>query len=460
VVAVRGLPTRFLRIHDALARVTSGQPLIPVVDGLRFVAVSSVCMVHLLDYFVAKAPVPFVDTWTGGWLAATLNRGWFGVDLFFVISGFVISLPFASHRLEGRPPPNLRNYYRRRLTRLEPPFIICITIFFALFVSAKGLNFKALLPHYFATATYSHNIVYRSFSLINPVTWSLEVEIQFYLIAPLIAQVFLIGRREIRRAVLISLIAAASVLQPALRLINTISVLEFMQFFLTGFLLADVYSSDWQRMPNTGYLMDIAGLAALAALYWATGNRDYVSYRPAWIAVSCIGLFVGCCAAFRGRVSSRVLGNPWIVVIGGMCYTIYLYHCQIFSLLGHAVMSIQLTRNPLINFFIAAGLMVPAMLVVSSLLFVVFEKPFMRRDWPSRLAANGRYFTAWIIMKSPCEPANLRSSPRGQIFRANDRSAPPWRWPAADSSRSPCVSQVRMCTSLKSANMRRASLNE
>ena len=379
----------FRRIHDALARVTSGQQLIPVVDGLRFVAISSVFLLHLLQYFVAKSPAPFVDTWTGGWLAATLNRGWFRVDLFFVISGFVISLPFASHQLESAPPVRLRNYYLRRLTRLEPPFIICVTICFALFVAAKGLSFRELLPHYLATATYSHNIVYRSFSPINPVTWSLEVEIQFYLIAPLIARIFSVNRRA-RRALLITLIAGASLLQPALRAIDTINVLQFMQFFLTGFLLADIYVSDWKRAPTTGYLMDAAGLAALAAVYWATGNHDYVSYRPAWIAVSCLGLFVGCCAAFRGRITSRILSNPWIVVTGGMCYTIYLYHCQIFSLFGRATMAIQITHIPLINFLIAAAVMVPAMLAASAVLFVLFEKPFMRRDWPSRLASRLR----------------------------------------------------------------------
>jgi peptidoglycan/LPS O-acetylase OafA/YrhL len=382
---------RFRRIHDALARVTSGQQLIPIVDGLRFVAISSVFMLHLLQYFVAKSPLPFVDTWTGGWLAATFNRGWFGVDLFFVISGFVISLPFASHHLESGPPVRLRNYYLRRLTRLEPPFIICVTICFALFVTAKDMNFKDLLPHYLATATYSHNMVYHSFSPINPVTWSLEVEIQFYLIAPLLARIFSIDRSAARRALLIALIAGASLLQPVLRAIGTINVLQFIQFFLTGFLLVDIYVSDWKRAPTTGYWMDIAGLAALAALYWATGNRDYVSARPVWIAVSCIGLLVGCCAAFRGRISSRILSDPWIVVIGGMCYTIYLYHCQIFSLLGRATMAIQVTHTPLMNFFVAAALMVPAMLAASSVLFVLFEKPFMRRDWPNRLASWLRY---------------------------------------------------------------------
>jgi peptidoglycan/LPS O-acetylase OafA/YrhL len=70
-----------------------------------------------------------------------------------------------------------------------------------------------------------------------------------------------------------------------------------------------------------------------------------------------------------------------------MCYTINLYHCQIFSLLGSATTAIQITRIPLINFFITAGIVVPRMLVASSVLFVLFEKPCMRRDRPNRLAS-------------------------------------------------------------------------
>jgi peptidoglycan/LPS O-acetylase OafA/YrhL len=385
--SARRLPVRFRRIHDSLARITSGQQLIPVIDGLRFVAILAVVMNHLMGYVTAKSPMHFTDAWPDRWLEAALNRGWFGVDLFFVISGFVISLPFASHHIEGRPAVALRNYYLRRVTRLEPPFIICVTICFALFVVAMGQSFRELLPHYFATATYSHNFVYGRFSTLNPVTWSLEVEIQFYLLAPLIAQLFAVKRRGARRTLLISLIAAAVALQPAMKAIGVINVFEFMQFFLTGFLLADIYLSEWKRAPATCYWMDAAGIGALAVLYWATQNHDDVSYRPAWIVCSCLGLFVGCCAAFRGRITSRFLGNPWIVVIGGMCYTIYLYHYQFLSLLGRAVVHVQLTQNPFVNFWIAAVLMVPATLVACSVLFVLFEKPFMRRDWPNRFAS-------------------------------------------------------------------------
>jgi peptidoglycan/LPS O-acetylase OafA/YrhL len=74
----------------------------------------------------------------------------------------------------------------RRLTRLEPPYIIALVIFFIANVWVlHAYSFKSLLPHFFASMAYLHNIIYQSFSWILPVAWSLEVEVQFYVLAPL-----------------------------------------------------------------------------------------------------------------------------------------------------------------------------------------------------------------------------------------------------------------------------------
>ena len=51
-----------------------------------------------------------------------------GVELFFAISGFILGIPFASHYLRGVPRVNLRRYFIRRLTRLEPPYIINLMV--------------------------------------------------------------------------------------------------------------------------------------------------------------------------------------------------------------------------------------------------------------------------------------------------------------------------------------------
>ena len=76
----------------------------------------------------------------------------------------------------------LKQYLLRRLTRLEPPYLICLLLFFALQVLVKGRSAHALAPHLAASLVYLHDLIYAAESPINNVAWSLEVEVQFYLI--------------------------------------------------------------------------------------------------------------------------------------------------------------------------------------------------------------------------------------------------------------------------------------
>src|SRR6185369_9481194 len=131
-----------------------------------------------------------------------LSQGGFGVSLFFVISGFIISLPFAKALLAGGARPPLAGYYFRRLTRLEPPYFANLLVMFTLLTILKPEPMLARLPHLLASAIYQHGLVYGSASSVNFVAWSLEVEFQFYALAPLLVGVFAV-RSEFRRRVLI-----------------------------------------------------------------------------------------------------------------------------------------------------------------------------------------------------------------------------------------------------------------
>jgi peptidoglycan/LPS O-acetylase OafA/YrhL len=110
-----------------LSRETSSGRFIPEMDGLRFVAIGMVILFHLNGYLAAKATFPQYSLMAqSDWLARIALVGFRGVELFFVISGFILGLPFAAHHIEGAPPVNLRKYYLRRLTRLEPPYIVTV----------------------------------------------------------------------------------------------------------------------------------------------------------------------------------------------------------------------------------------------------------------------------------------------------------------------------------------------
>src|ERR1051326_8123337 len=173
-------------------------------------------------------------------LAAVISRGDVGVMLIFIISGFVIALPFAKAHLFGARLPRLRDYFARRLTRLEPPYIVNLLFLFLLLWLAGHRTLQFLLPHLVASLFYQHNVIYGAMSSINVVAWSLEIEFQFYALAPAIALLFLIRSKTWRRIVLAAAIAAFAILSLAVGTSSqrfVLSLPHYAQFFLAGFLL-------------------------------------------------------------------------------------------------------------------------------------------------------------------------------------------------------------------------------
>ena len=147
---------------------------------------------------------------------------------------------------------------------------------------------------------------------------------QFYCLAPALAVVFRIRSRVARVATLAGIILLAGIVQtlywdgPArVRL----TILYAIQFFLTGFLLADIYVVDWNERPAVHWRWDLVSLLCWPLLF-VQGNRGVWVYLPILILAGCIG-------AFKGVVFNGLFRNQIITTIGGMCYTIYLLHYQL-----------------------------------------------------------------------------------------------------------------------------------
>ena len=104
------------RLLSRFGRITSGQKLIPEIDGLRFLAIGAVFAYHA-NTLAARARAE-ASGWVEGddlwpWLlenslTASLSKGFLGVDIFFAISGFILGLPFARHFRQGAPPKDRR----------------------------------------------------------------------------------------------------------------------------------------------------------------------------------------------------------------------------------------------------------------------------------------------------------------------------------------------------------------
>ena len=327
-----------------------------------------------------------------------IAQGRFGVHLFFIISGFILGLPFAAEKLSGTRPVRLKAFYLRRVTRLEPPYILALTLFFILGSTTHLWRLwseyhDTLLPRFGAGLVYSHGFLFGGgHNPILPPSWSLEVEIQFYLLAPALALVFTIQNRRVRRAVILAGALFASALQWVM--LETIGSLppilpSYLQFFLVGFLLADVFLVDWREEASRRWTWDAIG--ALAWLIVFVGPPP-LHERILWAHQILVlpGLFaLAFCAVFRGPRIGSLLTVRWIAIIGGMCYSIYLLHTPMMAILAPYTTSIGFgsrTMNVLVQFVVLGSIA----LVVSAIFFAFVERPCMDPRWPARLATRVR----------------------------------------------------------------------
>src|SRR5690242_2981512 len=160
-----------------------GKGHLPVLDGLRGLAI----LLVLLDHVTLYTP------WPGGWpplLTQIGLFGWAGVQLFFILSGFLIFLPYAGVLVRQRPWPDPLAFYRRRARRILPvyfAFLIAIGLPLAL----AGHLHAARLPAAIETALLLHNMDTTAADLVsrlNAPLWTLAIEWQFYLILPWLAR--------------------------------------------------------------------------------------------------------------------------------------------------------------------------------------------------------------------------------------------------------------------------------
>jgi peptidoglycan/LPS O-acetylase OafA/YrhL len=378
-----------------LSRVTSTGELIPEVDGLRFIAISAVVIHHLLAMFLSgSGRTPEVHTYAEwfaaadqSWLVRLAYCGHFGVNLFFVISGFILALPFAKRAFNRQAAPNLKSYYLRRVTRIEPPYLLSLIVIFLIHWRQWGVG-PEVIPNLIASFFYSHGLVYGHESAINSVAWSLEIEIQFYLLTPLLVLLFRLRNAAARRALIVAMIIGFGLLSqwviyPSGSARLPLTLLNFAHYFLTGFLLVDLYLTGWLRGPDRRLSWDIVTLAAATAII-ATLTRFGWFYFLLPLMVG--SLYAG---FFMGRLSNAFARARWIVIIGGMCYTIYLYHILIISnLMTKTLPLASITRPFNLDFALQCLLVIPATLAACALLFFFTEKPFMRWSLSSHPAKD------------------------------------------------------------------------
>jgi peptidoglycan/LPS O-acetylase OafA/YrhL len=318
-------------------------------DGLRACAVLAVFCQHALN-----APL------------------WIGVDLFFVLSGFLITGILLDRKSRGLP--YFGHFYARRARRILPPYALLLGVSSLLF----GTGWLAHWPWY---AFFSTNLGLSLGSIGHDslnVLWSLAVEEQFYLFWPVV--VLACSPRALARVACALIVAA-----PLLRALATPWFASYwpiyyltpfrMDLLAAGALLALAQRRDPQRLARLyrpALLLACVALALLAGLHLA-----YPRFRAAHTPLSnallysvslllCSSLVV---IALRGRgLAQRVLSQPALVYLGTVSYTVYLIHLSVL----YVVWTLPLSRLS------SAALAFALTLAYASLSWYGFERRLTR----------------------------------------------------------------------------------
>jgi peptidoglycan/LPS O-acetylase OafA/YrhL len=337
---------------------------IVALDGLRAIAVLAVFLQHAV-----KAPL------------------WMGVDLFFVISGFLITGILVDRKARGQS--YFSHFYSRRVRRILPPYVLLLVVSSFLF----GLGWVAHWPWF---AFFATNIGESIGDIGHPslnVLWSLAVEEQFYLVWPFV--VLFTSEKT-----LTWIAAAMIVITPLLRAIATPWFSTFwpiyyltpfrMDLLCAGALMAMLIRRDrhvFDKYLVPAVICVVAAFAALAALH-----MHFPRFRAANTPLSNAALYsislVLCTslvilAIAGGKYVKSVLAHPVLVYIGTISYTFYLIHLSILYVLW----------NLPISHLTAAALGLVIALAYSSASWFLIEKRLTRGRHPAlpKPAANPAY---------------------------------------------------------------------
>jgi len=297
------------------------------IDILRGIAILSVFLFHCLyilfpNYEIATYNQKgFIDiNNTADFLIhfSPFSFGWSGVELFFIISGFLIHYGY----LNKNEILDVKDFYLKRFWRIVPPYILVLfffcfstnSAFYYLFNKDGLIN---LLSHTFLVHNFSTETIFK----INSSFWSLAIEVQLYLLYPLV----IIWRKRIgiHKLLFVSLIISLiiALLQGRLKIPFISTILSYWYVWIAGAYLAEIYFSQKSIFKNKGFIVFVFSYVCLIL----SKHTIYLSNLQIYFAT------LGWLSFFEWFLSSTrepITGNlvKFFTTLGICSYSFYLIH--------------------------------------------------------------------------------------------------------------------------------------
>lgn len=292
-------------------------------DGLRGVAVLGVLGFHLVHHYVLYAPdtQPHILAWP-------LASGDLGLDLFFVLSGFLVHRTWTGIRRDATLRASVVEYVKRRGLRILPAFWVCLAIIIPLF--SRELLAWSQAGTLVAFATVQQWNLQPFPITVNGVTWSLTVETHFYVLLPALAVAF--RRRPIAAAIALLGVSMAWRTWTAVATpphVHMEFIFGRIDQFAAG-MLASVLAARPDHPLTRAAGKRAAGWVlggAMLAVVLANGSVGLV--KPLWLEYwihPAAGIVLGALTLRWGSgAGGRFLAHPALVSIGLVSYGIYLW---------------------------------------------------------------------------------------------------------------------------------------
>ena len=333
-------------------------------DGMRGIAVAWVVAFHVYA-LRGKLGDPWVDLMASSrLLEPIIGAGYLGVDLFFLISGFLLALPWFLHASQGRPPPSTRGFYSRRVRRIVPAYYVQLVVLFALVLPLlRGFEYwrtdlYVYLLNAAAHALFLHNTTpLTSGSMeVNGALWTLAVEAQFYLLLPLLAPLFVRWTYVTVTAAfaaailwhigvhdgLDGIVAAQMALGahwgwPAsvVRYLLLHQLPSYLAHFAVGITLGREWLAWRSRVqpPAKRVLVAVAAVAALLTLLRLVAVDGRLLGEISWLVPPiALGTLLFWAATTNSSLVQGALSRGPLAVLGRVSYSAFLYHVPLLLL--------------------------------------------------------------------------------------------------------------------------------